>query len=438
MPESRNGDPTVEDSAILQFLDGRLDEDAAERMRDRLKSDPALSARMLEMAENEVLIRGALLQRAEAGEFNRLRLRREAYQTVRARVRRRSAIRWLAVTSSAAALLVCVLGWWALYGNGVRRRAGVRVAALRGEVTVRGPGGRAWPAEVGMHVAEGNSEHTGIDGRCALDYADGTELHLSPSTALKVTRDPTSKALRLDAGRMRADVMPQVASAPMRVSTPFAEAVVLGTVFALEVAPDGARLEVERGLVEFVRDRHAELVVTDECAVAPRVGEKLSIFTPTEPIVLRIPDGLATKRPRRAKKPAHKPPSAAARRGAWRGSHSRTSTPPPRRAAPPWKASRVAGVIERVDVRSRSIWVRSGTGRARRFRLPNDARVRVRGSLMGEVLPGDRVLLHMADVDDVREGKVKQAIVVRPTASRTGKVGHMRGEWHQRAGTNVR
>jgi ferric-dicitrate binding protein FerR (iron transport regulator) len=388
-----------DDDAIVMFLDGTLPGEDEQAFRAQLLQDPDLLARLLDIAENEVLVRSVLLQRAEAAgaaELPEARRRRHEYAELRARLRTRRAILTIALSAAAAAVLAAVVVWFGAYREGLDRREGARVVALRGTATILDADGGSRRAEVGMRVEPGSSVQTAQDGRCAIDCGDGAEVHVSPDTRLEIVAGGTDRNLALASGVVRADVLLDASRAPMRISTQFADAVVNDTVFQLEVAEGGTRLQVARGLVEFARDEQMLLVVEDECALAARDRE-LSVFTADAPFELEK-GWLWPPRGTRKRRAGGRDPS-------WRRVE---------RKGP--GSIRIAGTVEAVDPRAAKISVRMPNGVVSRYRLPPEVIVRVRGSLMGEVLPGDRVMLRRGRAGD--PSAIREVMIVRPPGSR--------------------
>ena len=126
---------------------------------------------------------------------------------------------------------------------------------VEGEVSCTGPEGRR-PARSGEPLPAGHGVECG-PGKSAAGfvYADATRLELGPSTAVRDLSDAAGagKRLSLDRGTLAADVVKQ--DRPMVVTTPNAEARVVGTAFRITVDPSGGstRLEVTKGKVRLTR-----------------------------------------------------------------------------------------------------------------------------------------------------------------------------------------
>jgi hypothetical protein len=98
----------------------------------------------------------------------------------------------------------------------------------------------------------------GRDSRVAISFPDRTTFELGGNTAVVQIADGDAGGARgkeafLARGRLTADVVPQPAGRPMLITTPQAEATVVGTRFSLAVDGRATRLDVEHGLIELCR-----------------------------------------------------------------------------------------------------------------------------------------------------------------------------------------
>jgi hypothetical protein len=94
----------------------------------------------------------------------------------------------------------------------------------------------------------------GAGSRAAISFADGTSLALGGDSALlqvgERAREGRGKEAFLARGRLTAEVTPQAAGRPMLLTTPQAQATVVGTRFTLTVDGRSTRLDVEHGAVQ--------------------------------------------------------------------------------------------------------------------------------------------------------------------------------------------
>ena len=147
----------------------------------------------------------------------------------------------------------------------------------------------------GMDLNEGQTLETGVNSQATLVYADGTTIHLAPSTRLTNLGIKAGKQGRLERGRIDAEVAPQPQGAPMVLQTPQAAVTVVGTEFSLDVNTSTTRLDVDHGKVRMARstDNAAVDVSAKEYAIAgPNVALEVKSTTPppaTERTITLLP-----------------------------------------------------------------------------------------------------------------------------------------------------
>jgi ferric-dicitrate binding protein FerR (iron transport regulator) len=360
-----------DDETILRYLDGRLDGSTTECVREQILNSPSFAARVVELAEGEVLLRSVLLQEdvAKRVDYERVSSGRRVAR------RRPFVLSALVFASAAVAAAAAVLLPVLLRANA--RPQVPRIVTARGSVVLRDRDGRKVHLVPRLAVADGFVLECWSDGNALLQYPDGTSVEATAGTVLKAGASTSGKRLALQRGTMIADVTPQGAGKAMRVATPFAEAMVLGTRFVLAVAENGAQLEVSHGIVEFSRSESAVYVVDGECALATPQEELL--IAPAPDISPSRRDGRRPNARNRDWKSA-----AALRRG---------------------KGIRLAGDVDEVHVAERAITIALPDHTSRKVVLADGARVNVRGSSYGELAPGDRVVVRLVENggDTVRE-----------------------------------
>lgn len=100
-------------------------------------------------------------------------------------------------------------------------------------------------------------ETLGTKSSVDIRFTDGTQVNLRPDSRMRKLGGQeayaNSKCIYLERGTLNAAVAPQPAHAPMRMITPNAEAMILGTKFQLATYPGQTQLEVTEGLVKFTR-----------------------------------------------------------------------------------------------------------------------------------------------------------------------------------------
>ena len=127
------------------------------------------------------------------------------------------------------------------------------------------------PATNGMLLQAGDALHLGTNASATITFgAEDTRLMLSADTELKLTSLARGKRFVLQEGRVEANVARQRPFHPLIITTPQAQARVLGTKFSLLTADNATRLEVTRGSVQFTRmsDSKAIRVNSGHYAVA--------------------------------------------------------------------------------------------------------------------------------------------------------------------------
>lgn len=145
--------------------------------------------------------------------------------------------------------------------------------------------GRRSAARAGEPLPAGAAVLTvGPGSGAELAFADGTRLELGGDAILASLGAAGGKRALLARGTLRAAVRPQPAGEPMVVSTPHADAVVVGTRFALEVSERETRLQVDEGRVRLRRTvggGEEALVAAGQTAVASeRVAPAAALAAP--------------------------------------------------------------------------------------------------------------------------------------------------------------
>jgi hypothetical protein len=121
-------------------------------------------------------------------------------------------------------------------------------------------------------------------GSAALSFApEKTRINLAPGAELKLASALRGKRLDLLSGRVEATVARQRPFRPMIITTPQAQARVVGTRFSLTVTTNATRLEVAEGKVRFSRlgegaavkviaGQYAVVDASSELAALPQTG----------------------------------------------------------------------------------------------------------------------------------------------------------------------
>ena len=126
--------------------------------------------------------------------------------------------------------------------------------------------GQSVPAKIGMPLQSGDVLRTPSNVTVAISFApENTLLTLQPGTELTLTALSRGKRLGLRVGKLEASVARQRPFWPMLITTPLAEARVVGTRFKLTVMTNSTRLDVTEGRVKFTR-------MVDEVSVKVSAG----------------------------------------------------------------------------------------------------------------------------------------------------------------------
>jgi len=178
--------------------------------------------------------------------------------------------RWTQV--AAALVVVALIAAFVVFGS-----AGT-VATIEGNAaggTVL-RGAKVLAVSPGFALKVGDRIKTSSESSALVRYvSEATQLKLQAGTQLKVDQDGAGKRLELLVGTLTAKVAPQPAGHPMLVSTPQAEAKVIGTEFLLSVDASSTHLEVIEGAVRISnRDEgKAVFVGRDHYATVTRGAE---------------------------------------------------------------------------------------------------------------------------------------------------------------------
>lgn len=168
-------------------------------------------------------------------------------------------LKWFAAMSAMVALLAASVGGYRLYN--VWQTVAFVEHASEGAMIERGS--NEFPAVAGERILVGDRIATPSQGSLELQFEDGTRVSLLGASSLVGGRHslPTggqAKLLMLERGDLFASVEPQ--EHPMRLKTPVAEALVLGTELQLSARTGLTRLEVIEGKVDLRRNSDGKTV----------------------------------------------------------------------------------------------------------------------------------------------------------------------------------
>ena len=106
---------------------------------------------------------------------------------------------------------------------------------------------------VGDELTGGTLEVSSMDSWAKVVFRDGSNIWVSGPAVVNLSDGDAGKLVRVREGELSLDVSPQPQGKPLRVVTPSAEAVVLGTQFNLSAKPTSTNLTVNKGLVRVTR-----------------------------------------------------------------------------------------------------------------------------------------------------------------------------------------
>jgi ferric-dicitrate binding protein FerR (iron transport regulator) len=191
----------------------------------------------------------------------------------------------LALPVGLAALLALVLGvFWVQRTKTPALDVVARVVSVKGEAAlVRSD--KVSALKTDADVASEDAFNLGIDGRAELLYADGTRIILNSGARVQIQKSQ-GKRLHITSGSLSAAVPPQPPDQPLRVTSPHAEARVIGTRLQVDVRKTSTRLDVEEGKVRFTSVTRDSVDVADGQYAIAETGAPLAVrpIKPIQPI----------------------------------------------------------------------------------------------------------------------------------------------------------
>lgn len=231
------------DFSLLQdYVAGRLQDDARAELEFRLRKDPVLADRLIEIAADEMVIREWAACQPKVADVSRPKRMRQGTR------------RWLiAVTVAVACLIVSVATFWML--NQDAREPLATVVAASSAWNVDGANSPPKPLRIGMQLFAESRVTTQPEGRAELQLDDGSRLTLAADTNLELSHRDSFRHITIDCrrGTLLADVQPQGGKSSFVVSTPQAEVHVRGTRFVTTVDDNGSLVDLEIGTLDVIR-----------------------------------------------------------------------------------------------------------------------------------------------------------------------------------------
>ena len=239
--------------ALIQgYLEGSLTDAESRQLLDSLRMDSSGVDLIIEGLRTDFMIRDVLLKLGNSSlpsadgivvplclDGAGLRLHKHP-----------TAARWkplLALAASVALLLG--LAWW--YFSPTMEEP--MLAATTGGVRLEHMGQPPAAVSAGTRLLPGDVLLTETNATAALTFGrERTRLDVGAGTELRLASLAAGKRFDLRAGRVEADVARQRPFFPLVVTTPNAEAVVVGTKFTLTATTNRTRLDVAEGKVRLV------------------------------------------------------------------------------------------------------------------------------------------------------------------------------------------
>lgn len=243
-----------------RLVDG-LERDEALRqvVLDDWAIDSLLRARVLETESGQRFTDGVATLIAAGNDHGRFaaQIQQRLGGTGRWRINR-ARRRWHHAAVAAAAVLVVILAWQWL----PTRTAPENPLAMTDLPTVQGDSRR---------VVIGTAITASIP--LTLRWDDGSSAAVAAGASVTIGDPATGKALALTTGTVQIKAQPQPNDKPLRIRTPQAQVVVVGTTFTLRTDAERTHLAVGHGLVRLRSETHGERAVrAGQIYIADRFG----------------------------------------------------------------------------------------------------------------------------------------------------------------------
>ena len=287
--------PDELDDLIFRYLSGSLAEAEHRKLETLLTTDSNCGRRFAELSLQETLLVGmgeeaAALEKAASTPSSSRMMPAASRQGFVVRAKPRRAIRkpaqpYFLIGALAAAVILLAVGvhyYNAPQVENVRAMLSATVIETRGSATLRS-GSQVINVSNGMLVAPGETLKCAQDSAVRVRYPDSTTLQLNGDTelALLELQSAKGKAMRINMGRIDAEVAPQPPGAPLTIETSGARAEVVGTKFSLGATGDITRLDVQEGRVALTR-------LSDQSRVQVGAGEFAEASPSTQLTVSKI------------------------------------------------------------------------------------------------------------------------------------------------------
>jgi ferric-dicitrate binding protein FerR (iron transport regulator) len=229
---------------IAAYLDDSLTKRESAELHAWLRADAANVRRFVLANAREEQLREAVLSSGTL----RVVVAKQSPRpvVVRRTYRARAILAW-----AAAVVLMAVLVW--SFVQRANHEPLVTLVQVNGPVSWRNDHGeRVERLQKGARLAAGTLAVEGEGSRAEVTFTDGSTFALSGGSELTLG-ERKGKQLFLRRGALLANVSPQPAGRPLRIRTPTAEAMVLGTSFGMNAVETETFLRVNSGAVELRR-----------------------------------------------------------------------------------------------------------------------------------------------------------------------------------------
>ncbi|MFC1479505.1 FecR domain-containing protein [Planctomycetota bacterium] len=161
---------------------------------------------------------------------------------------------WMPLAAALAACLVIAAGAYLYNLHQMSQIPGLikaKFTEVQGDVNIE-RGEKSLPARKGMEIISGDSIKTGNDGKASVKYrGEKSTVDISEKSQLEFQEQNGAKRIQLHKGVINCSIAPQPEEKSIKLSTPHAEAEVIGTSFKLTVQENLSRLDVFKGRIRF-------------------------------------------------------------------------------------------------------------------------------------------------------------------------------------------
>lgn len=297
-----------QESRLLELVESYLDDDLtdgeARELRTLVKRDPVLRERFLTEVRWHIHLSDRLrtqgiplservdavldaegraphIADAVVASIAARSSRRNKISTRFLRRKRRAAAPWWIAAAASVLLAVGLLVVVPERSPAIATVLGDRGTIERGDTTLR-------LDERAQHLADGDV--VAADGAdLLLRFPDGTTVEISSGGRARIQSGVGSKAKRLELhrGGLLARVAKQKPGEPLVITTPQANATVLGTTFRVRIETSGTRLVVDEGRIAFARPSGGEVIeVPAGRSALAGIDGTLALIEPVKPVVL--------------------------------------------------------------------------------------------------------------------------------------------------------